>query len=265
MGSPTSAVKQTHGFTDPLTAPTMRSLNPDLFDTSMPRLYPIHRHIHLYSVARRGFKVSHPYFKGELRGCTNNERYVLCYSVPDPPQQISIDPERGGKRVEVEPRDEAGWRVAIDILNPNNPSLDPYMRLNAVQAAVFSVGQDVDLVKFGLFPSIHNPPTEEEIARAEQARDRSYTELVDEAFQEQATNPQNFRAWLKAHPDVNTAMEATGVTADWHAKAEMKQSCPNCGDTIKAGIAFHRSSAGVLCIVDKKRAAEAGVKSGTAA
>ena len=39
-------------------------------------------------------------------------------------------------------------------------------------------------------------------------------------------------------------------------------TCPNCGDVVKAGIAFHKSSAGVLCIIDKKRADEAGVSRG---
>ncbi len=253
-------VGKQHGFTEPGSAWLMKADNPDLFDTHMPRMYPIHRHIHLYSVARRGFPVSHVYFKGELKGCTNGERYVKCYSVADPPQQISVDPERGGKRVEVEPRDEAGMRVAIDILNPNNPSLDPYWKPSGKQAAYYSTGQGVDLVKFGLFPSLNDPPTEEELLRAEKSRDDSYQALVDEAFQEQASNPQGFRTWLRSNPDIGMAMEALGIEADWHKRAEVRQSCPNCGDIIKAGIAFHKSSAGVLCIIDKKRAAEAGVR-----
>lgn len=253
-------VAKIHGFTDPLAAGQMKAGNPDLFDTRMPRMYPIHRHIYLYSVARRGFTVSHPYFKGELRGCKEGERYTLCYSVPDPPQQISIDPERGGKRVEVEPRDEAGWRVAIDILNPNNPSTNPYFRPNGQQAALYATGQGVDLIRYGLFPSLNNPPTEEEIKKAERTRDDSYQALVDEAFAEQASNPQNFRAWLRTNPDITVAMEALGIEADWHRRVEVKQSCPNCGDTIKSGIAFHKSSAGVLCIIDADRAAKAGVR-----
>ena len=102
----TSAVKMTHGFSDPLSKPVMESNNPDFFSTDMPRMYPIHRHINIYSVARRTFKRQHPYFKGELKACVKDAegkipRYVLCYKVPDPPQQISIDAERGGKRVDV--------------------------------------------------------------------------------------------------------------------------------------------------------------------
>src|SRR5579863_1864742 len=256
----TSTVNQVHGFTDPLTSGTMRKDNPDHFDTKMPRMYPILRHIHLYSVAKRGFQSNHVYYKGVLRGCGPTERFVLCYSVPDPPQQISVDCERGGKRIEVEPRDEAGWRVAIDILNPNNPSLDPYAKMGAKAAAMFCIGQGVDLIKLGLFPSLNSPPTEAELLKAEAARDESYDELITEAFQEQATNPQTFRAWLKANPDIHTAMTMRGVTADWATKSEIKQSCPNCGDVIKAGIAFHKSSAGVICILDPVRAAKAGVK-----
>lgn len=255
----TSAINKVHGFTDPLAAPVMRQGNPDLYDPAMPRMYPIHRHIHLYSVSGRTFKRSHPYFKGELKGCKPGERYVKCGSIPDPPQQISIDAERGGKRVEVEPRDEAGWRVAIDILNPNNPTLDPYWKPNAIQAAVFSTGDGMDLIRYGLFPSLNDPPKEEEIQRAEKVRDESYQKIVDDAFAEQASNPQGFRAWLRAHPWVTEAMDALGVVADWHKATESKMSCPNCGDTVKSGIAFHKSSVGVLCIIDEKRAQKAGV------
>ena len=253
-------IERVHGFTDPLSVSLMHSSNPDLFSKNLPRMFPVHRHIYLYSTARRDFPKKHVYWKqGTLLGCHKGERYVLCGSIADPPQQLSVDPERGGLRVDVEPRDEAGWRVAIDILNPNNPSLDPYIHLNAQQAALYCTGENVDLVKYGLFPSLSNPPKEEELLRAEKVRDASYDELIDEAFSEQASNPQGFRMWLKNHPEINSAMEARGVKADWHTVAERKATCPNCGDTIKEGIAFHRSSAGVLCIIDPERAAKAGV------
>lgn len=254
----TSEVKQVHTFTDPLSRPVMEQNNPDLYRSDMPRMYPIHRHINIFSVARRAFQKRHPYFNGTLKGCKPGERYVLCYRVPDPPQQIAVDAERGGKRVEVEPRDEAGWRVAIDILNPNNPSTNPYYALDARQAAYYSIGQNVDLVRYGLFPSLNEVPTEEELLRAEAVRDKSYQDLVDEAFQEQTSNPQNFRNWLRAHPDITEAMDALGLKADWHSKPEVKMTCPNCGDAIKAGLAFHKSSAGVLCVLDWKKAVEAG-------
>lgn len=252
-----AVVKQVHGFTDPLAKGMMEKDNPDLYDPRMPRMYPIHRHIHLFSVARRDFPMKHVYFNGTLRGCKNGERYVLCYSVPDPPQQISVDAERGGKRVEVEPRDEAGWRVAIDILNPNNPSTNPYMVMDAKQAAYYSIGQNVDLVKFGLFPSLNEIPNEEELLRAEAARDKAYKDLVDEAFEVQSSNPQGFRLWLRQHPDIYAAMDALGVTADWHRKVEIKQDCPNCGTQVKNGIAFHMFEGG-LCVIDWKKAYEAG-------
>lgn len=260
MAAENSTIAKVHDFTEPLSAPVMRKDNPAMYANDMPRMYPIHRHIHIYSVARRDFPKKHVYFNGVLKGCKPGERYTLCYSVPDPPQQIAIDAERGGKRVEVEPRDEAGWRVAIDILNPNNPSTNPYARLDSKQTAYYSIGQSVDLMRFGLFPSLTNPPSEEEIVRAEHSRDESYRALVDEAFQEQQGNPQGFRNWLRNNPDIGTAMEATGTVADWFKAPESKMSCPNCGDVVKSGIAFHKSSAGVICIIDKKRAADAGVR-----
>lgn len=262
-----ATVKQVHGFTDPLSESPMRAANPDHFDTRMPRMFPVHRHIYIYSVARRSFPRKHVYWSATamingvsapgLIGCLKGERYVLCGSIPDPPQQLAVDAERGGWRVEVEPRDEAGWRAAIDLLNPNNPSTDPYAQLGPNAAAYYSTGENVNLIKYGLFPSLNDPPTEAELLRAEKCRDDAYAALVDEAFQEQASNPQGFRAWLRAHPDINIAMDALGVEADWMNKVEMKVACPNCGERIRQGVAFHVSN-GKDCIVDWKKAYEAG-------
>src|ERR1017187_1282422 len=107
MAGETAVVKQVHTFTDPLAASQMHTQNPDLYDTRLPRMYPVHRHIYIYSVARRDFPPRrHVYWKGPLLGCHKGERFVLCGSIPDPPQQLSTDAERGGKRVDVEPRDE---------------------------------------------------------------------------------------------------------------------------------------------------------------
>lgn len=253
-----NATVKSDGFSDSRTKSLMRAHNPDLYDTNMPRMYPIHRHIYIHSVARRDFDVKHVYYKGTLPGCRKGERFVTCYAVPDPPQQLSIDAERGGKRVEVEPRDEAGWRVAIDILNPNNPSNDPYLKLDAKTAAFYSIGQNVDLIKFGLFPSLNETPTEQELLRAEKSRDDTWQALIDEAFQEQASNPQNLRNWLRAHPDVYDAVAAFGIEADFITKkAELKQSCPNCGTSVKSGIAFHMYEGG-LCVLDWRKAVESG-------
>lgn len=254
----TATIKKAHKFTDPLSI--MREQNPDMYSTDMPRMYPIHRHIYIHSVSRRDFQVRHTYYRGVLPGCKNGERSVLCYAVPDPPQQISEDVERGGKRVDVEPRDEAGWRVAIDILNPNNPSNNPYFRPSPQQATLYADGVNVDLIKYGLFPSLNQEPTEEELRRAEAARDETDQRLIDEAFEEQASNPQGFRVWLRAHPEIYDAMARFGIQADWMKRSEAKESCPNCGDTIKVGLAFHKSSAGPLCIIDPERAAKAGVE-----
>lgn len=239
----------------------MKAFNPEMYDSNLPRMHSIHRHIFIHSVATRDFEVKHVYFKGTLHGCRNGERYVTCHAVADPPQQITVDAERGGTRVEVEPRDEAGWRVAIDMLNPNNPSTDPYFKPTPRQDALYSTGKDVNLIKFGLFPSLNKVPTEQELLKAEAVRDEARQSLVDEAFEEHASNPGNFRNWMRNNPDIHDAAEALGVEADFLVKkAVVKTTCPNCGDSIKAGLAFHKSSAGVLCIIDPERAAKAGVE-----
>ena len=48
------------------------------------------------------------------------------------------------------------------------------------------------------------------------------------------------------------------MKADWHQKREVLAKCPNCGDDVAPGIAFHKSSVGILCVIDPEKAFKAG-------
>ena len=41
-------IKAVHGFKDPLSDSPMRAANPDIYETRLPRMFPVHRHIYLY-------------------------------------------------------------------------------------------------------------------------------------------------------------------------------------------------------------------------
>jgi len=250
-----------HGFNDPRTQQEMRAANPQNFAPRMPRMRKPDRLIHIYSVARRAFpKTSNMYFKQPFKGCLKGERYVLCGSIADPPGLIGPDEANGGQRIFEEPGENSGWRVAVDLLNPNNPTMDLYWGDNGALGAFFGTSANSNLVAQGLFASFDNPPLEREIVKAEETRDNRFRYLVDEALRLEGFSQKELQQFIQDNPDVHAAMDALGLEAPWHKRHEIKQTCPNCGDSIKAGIAFHKSSAGVLCILDKVRAAAAGVR-----
>lgn len=217
------------------------------------------RTIYIHSVAKRDFgPISRPLFtKITLRGCTKGERVVLSAKIPDPVLLSSPDQERGGTRVD----EHDGWRAAIDLLNPANLTTDPYgSSTYASGAPLASDFRGCNLVGQGLFPSFNEVPTEAEIARAEKARDDRFRSLVQRAQQLEATSPKQLQELLMEQPDVHTAMDALGLESSWHRRQETKAHCPNCGDSIRPGVAFHRSTVTEeICIIDKLRAAEAGV------
>jgi hypothetical protein len=240
------------------TKAAMRGANPENFNViiSGRKMRASERLIYIHSVAKRTFgPLTHLLFpRLILKGCQEGERWVTCAVVGDPIPQASPDQERGGTRID----EEDAWRACIDLLNPNNPTNDPYWNAVATAPAYMTTAQDCNLVALGVWPSLNEIPTEEEIRKAEGARDDSYRRITQRAIQLSAKSRRELNDYLSNHPEVHTAMDALGLTADWHQTAQVKAACPNCGDEIKAGIAFHKSSAGVLCVIDPYRAFKAG-------
>lgn len=214
--------------------------NPDGFATFIQgrMIRQPNRFIKIFSTAKRPFgPLHHTLFPSLLlRGCGPTDRCVKCAIIADPITQWSPDIERGGQR----PDEHDAWLAANDLLNPGGAS------------------ENCNLVARGLFVSINDEPTEEELKRAESARDARYRELVTKAQRLEASNPRGLNDFLMEEPDIHIAMDALGLQAVWHKQTEVKAICPNCGDEIRTGIAFHQSSAGVLCIIDAERAFKAG-------
>lgn len=213
-------------------------------------------HVWIHTVSRRDSPLlMHLLFpKLVLTGCKANQRYVTCTKIADPILQVSPDTERGGTRLD----EEDAWRAVIDLLNPQNLTNDPYADTTAASAFV-QTSQNCNLIAQGFFPSRNMVPTEAELLRAEKARDSRYRQLAQRATQLAATSTKQLQEYLLINPDVHDAMDALGMSADWHQAKKIMVQCPNCGDQIASGIAFHRSSSEVLCVIDAKRAFKAGV------
>lgn len=237
-------------FEEGPSAGAMRQRNPDNFNPGIQNLrYRVDTTVYIYSVAKRPFIVSQTLFpRLELKGCVNGERWVLAAAISDPVPQASPDLERGGARVDY----HDGWKVAIGLLNPMNVGDDPWAQTSG------ALSEGTNLIERGLWPSLNKEPKESEIRRAENLRDRRYRSLCNDAIRLAATSRRGLQDFLVQHEDVHEAMDALGLDADWHRKNVVTRPCPNCGDAIPPSVAFHQSSAGVLCIIDPQRAMIAG-------
>lgn len=250
-----AAILTNTGMDSALTKSAMRGANSENFNpiVSGRSFRPPLRTLYFFSVAKRAFTVRHPLVpKLVLAGCENGERYVRCASIPDPLPQACPDQERGGTRID----DNDGRMVAIDILNPGNLTFDQYF--GSTNPNFFANTNGTNLIAEGLFFSENETPTEEELKRAEDARDKHYRYLTKEAMRLAAVSTKQLNEFLQRYPDTHIAMDSLGLEANWHTLNVVRASCPNCGDAVKQGIAFHQSSAGILCIIDPDKALKAG-------
>jgi hypothetical protein len=242
-------------FGDKRTDAAMRGANPDNFIIiiSGHSIREPRRMIYIHTVAKRPFTLTRTLFpRLTLAGCENGERVVSCCAIPDPIGQASPDQERGGTRID----EHDGWRAAIDLLNPLNLTHNPYSGDSNPDFFANRSGQN--LIAEGFWPSIHQVPPEEETRAAEQRRDKHYAWLAKESQRLGHKSKKDLDEFLQTYPDTLIAMNALGIKTDWHTPSVVTTTCPNCGDVLKQGLAFHKSSVtDKLCVIDPERAYKA--------
>jgi hypothetical protein len=112
-----------------------------------------------------------------------------------------------------------------------------------------------NLNAFGVFWTLSDPndpadaeALDEEVRIFKERSQRTLNELIRAAEQLAAQND------LKSiSPLMHYAMDYFGKQAPWHMAAEHMVACPNCGDLVKDGIAYHKNSFGEKCIIDAKK------------
>jgi hypothetical protein len=112
-----------------------------------------------------------------------------------------------------------------------------------------------NLNEFGVFWSLTTPDEEEqldkEIALFRQRVQKTMNALVRRG--EELAAAGDLRSISPLH---HFAMDYLGKSAPWHMTAHHMITCPNCGDPVREGIAYHRNSFGEKCIVDEDRYAK---------
>jgi hypothetical protein len=206
--------------------------------------------VYLYSVSESSFDVYRPPLLANLHitGRKQGQDFVQCARFPQPllSPQGSVDNDE----ITIMPMDTR--RFVMDIINPDNLGFDQ----DAVIQKPSGVGND--LGKKGVFWSVNNPPTELEVKSARARMERYYNALLEKARAVETSDPKTLIEMLT--PEHHAAADYFGVETSWHGKRSRPMDCPNCGDRIKVGVAFHKTEEGTLCILDWARAVKSGVR-----
>ncbi len=207
--------------------------------------------IYLFNIAKQEYKISRLPLIKELTipARKENEKYALITKLPSPFKfpKGNVD----SNDIDIVIID--GRRMAMDIVNPDNLSLDQ----DAVITGSFSVGQNMG--RLGVFWSVNEVPTEKELADATRRLEGHYRSLLTEARAVEASNPQALSAALT--PAHHAAADYFHETFNWHKKEIHLENCPRCGTPARVGAPFHAMDGGGLCIGDWDAAIKAGVRS----
>ena len=185
----------------------------------------------------------------KILGCPKGQPYVLSVRVANVINYKWVSADTGQPSFS----SIRGERWATDLINPANLGEDIWAEtVNGDMDQFHGAGDD--LSRRGVFWSRNDVPTADELRKCRSKMERHYRSVVESAE----------KLARKGHGDeigdeAHVAADYLGVSAPWHVISEVSQSCPNCGDPIKSGVAFHPSALGP-CIIDWERTVAAGVK-----
>lgn len=218
--------------------------------------------IFLYNVSEQAFTVTRPPTLKELRipGRPSGAKYALVTSFPQP----LLVPKGNVDSNELDITAMDTRRFLTDILNPDNTTMDQ----DALMSGPSSSGGTNDLGAKGVFWSLNGPgasetgsleePTEQEVKKAVARMEKRYKEILDKVRAVEISDPKSLHEVLS--PEHHFAADYFGLAFSWHSKETRTDYCPQCGERMRVGAAFHKTEDGGMCILDWKRAVQAGVR-----
>jgi hypothetical protein len=211
-------------------------------------LRPIDYFVYIFNVGARSHRVTNGVLKSVyVPGVKPGQKYVLAFKLPNIVTQTYQDQVTEQLRT----HGEDGRRVAMDLINPANMGIDQDFEINP--ADVVSTG--ADLSRWGLFWSLHEVPTEEELSKAIKRMEKHYRFLIQQADNFARTN--NFTLIQDYH---HLAADYFQYKSSWNTLVEIPEVCPLCGGTSKKGVAIHALPEGCGGVLDWKKAVSSGLK-----
>jgi hypothetical protein len=221
----------------------MRSFNVDANFTRPPDYF-----IYIFNVSPKTFVVERPPLmpRVQIPGVESGQRYRLACKLPNILNQTWQDADTAQPRV----HGFHGEQVAGDIINSANLTGDQWKDIEN------QLGQGVDLSKWGVFWSLKEKPTEEELSKAKARLEKNYRALLQEADDFARAGQ-----YARIMPDHHLAASHFKYRAAWNAQVEVPETCPACGGGMKKGSVVHGGVDGCGAVLDWEKAVEYGQKS----
>jgi hypothetical protein len=192
--------------------------------------------IYFYNVSQRVFSRNLPPNHPKLRfeACPKGQRYALVGELTHPYLQPEFDTQNNRTA-----RYVSGYREAVAMLNPSNPSNgeNPIKDQDFEQA--FSANENGNWNKYGVFWSTHNPPLKEEVNAAYARMEKAYRGELERMNKARSAEEAINMANTLSH----AAADYFGKSFLWHqSDLEVKAApveddrmdCGECGESIKS-------------------------------
>ena len=210
--------------------------------------------VYLHSISKRSFEQPHPIYRNVIvPACPKDKRYITFMRITHPVQIATVDPDNVSGPLKW--FFENAKRAALCVCNPSYVGNDLSVQDKEIANEYQIASSESNLTQQGVFASLNEIPTEEELKKAEGRRTAYYKRIFEEMNGLFRSNPKEAQERLGL--DHHLAAEMFAIDVDWHKLTTPKIECPNCGEKIKEGIAFHRVN-GDLCVLDWERAYLAG-------
>jgi hypothetical protein len=157
----------------------------------------------------------------------------------------------GSLPVEYHTKRVDGRKCATSLLNPDIfPGIEWGSQLiEGVTGNGDQTGNNLNA--YGCFWSLtkpDDPALAGEIARFRKRLDKTMRALTEQGDMLYAAGNQ-----AAITPLMHKGMEYFNMQAPWHRTQAHMVSCPNCGEPIREGLAYHRNQFGEKCIIDRAR------------
>lgn len=210
--------------------------------------------VYLHSISKRSFEQPHPIYRNIIiPACPKDKPYITFMRIKHPVQIPTVDPDNASGPVKIVV--ENAKRAALCVCNPSYIGNDLAAQDKPIPEWAQIASGECNLTRQGIFASMNEVPTDEELKKAEARRLAYYKQIFEEANGLLRSDPKKLQDVL--NQDHHLAAEMFGQDVDWHRVTTPKIECPNCGEKIKEGIAFHYSN-GQRCVLDWERAYLAG-------
>jgi hypothetical protein len=213
----------------------------EIQDSFSPAVTPIY----IYNVSPLEFNEprypNHPHMW--IKPCPLAKEYVLCNAINHPFSENYRD-ENGNLLV----RFTNGFKEATKMLSPANPGTDQ----NFEEFNPLNVGGNLN--NFGVFWSVNNPPTQEELDAARNRLVKTFKAELAEMSKIESGPGGTAEAQARANNISHAAANYFETSHSWHrsdlipkgAKAGATANCPNCEELISASAAVCRHCDAVL-------------------